>query len=161
MWASIRRPPGRRRCLSRTAPGTEMIRDINNTSVQIFRERGIPFPSTARVNGTISTLVTRIVTQVKRVFERVESEQGRLDLLVNNAFCLGPGPHLGTKFWKQGVSHWSPTFVGLVLESRLFSRSMKGKLRSPTTFSTIKTRYIDCCGQFHGCCFLNLVACYR
>ncbi|CAM9753819.1 unnamed protein product, partial [Choristocarpus tenellus] len=36
------------------------------------------------------------------LFERVESEQGRLDLLVNNAFCLGPGEQLTVKFWEQG-----------------------------------------------------------
>lgn len=42
--------------------------------------------------------------QVKAVFERVESEQGRLDILVNNAFALGAAPQLKTKFWDQGVS---------------------------------------------------------
>lgn len=42
--------------------------------------------------------------QVKAVFERVESEQGRLDILVNNAFALGTAPQLKTKFWDQGVS---------------------------------------------------------
>lgn len=42
--------------------------------------------------------------QVKTLFERVESEQGRLDILVNNAFALGDGDQLKTKFWKQGVS---------------------------------------------------------
>lgn len=41
--------------------------------------------------------------QVKALFERVESEQGRLDILVNNAFALGPGDQLQAKFWTQGV----------------------------------------------------------
>ena len=31
------------------------------------------------------------------------SEQGKLDVLVNNAFTLGPGDQLKTKFWEQGV----------------------------------------------------------
>lgn len=41
---------------------------------------------------------------MKALFDKVESEQGRLDILVNNAFALGPGDQLKTKFWKQGVS---------------------------------------------------------
>ncbi|CAN0075849.1 unnamed protein product [Discosporangium mesarthrocarpum] len=53
-------------------------------------------------------------SQVKALFERVESEQGRLDLLVNNAFCLGPGEQLKTKFWLQGAGAWDPLIdVGL------------------------------------------------
>ncbi|CAN0590536.1 unnamed protein product, partial [Ectocarpus sp. 12 AP-2014] len=50
-----------------------------------------------------SCVVARSV-QVKALFERVESEQGRLDILVNNAFALGPGDQLQAKFWTQGVS---------------------------------------------------------
>ena len=42
--------------------------------------------------------------QVKSLFEKVEAEQGRLDVLVNNVFALGAGPQLKTKFWEQGVS---------------------------------------------------------
>lgn len=45
-----------------------------------------------------------ITLQVKALFEKVQSEQGRLDILVNNAFALGPGAQLKTKFWMQGVS---------------------------------------------------------
>ena len=36
--------------------------------------------------------------------KKVEAEQGRLDVLVNNVFALGAGPQLKTKFWEQGVS---------------------------------------------------------
>lgn len=49
---------------------------------------------------------------MKRVFERVESEQGRLDVLVNNAFSLGPGAQLKTKFWKQGVRNDEGCSIG-------------------------------------------------
>lgn len=48
---------------------------------------------------------------MKRVFDKVEAEQGRLDLLVNNAFRLGPGAQLSTKFWEQGVSTESAMFT--------------------------------------------------
>ncbi|CAN0373913.1 unnamed protein product, partial [Hapterophycus canaliculatus] len=40
--------------------------------------------------------------EVKALFDKVEAEQGRLDILVNNAFALGPGVQLKTKFWEQG-----------------------------------------------------------
>eukprot|EP00903_Cladosiphon_okamuranus_P018046 g16607.t1 len=52
--------------------------------------------------------------QVKALFEKVESEQGRLDILVNNAFALGPGLQLKIKFWKQGADAWDSLMtVGL------------------------------------------------
>eukprot|EP00752_Nemacystus_decipiens_P004175 g3817.t1 len=52
--------------------------------------------------------------QVKALFEKVESEQGRLDILVNNAFALGPGDQLKTKFWRQGADAWDSLMtVGL------------------------------------------------
>jgi dehydrogenase/reductase SDR family protein 1 len=46
--------------------------------------------------------------QVKQLFERVEREQGSLDILVNNAFQIpegGPSKLFG-KFWEQDVGLW-------------------------------------------------------
>ena len=46
--------------------------------------------------------------QVKQLFEQVEKEQGRLDILVNNAFRIpdgGPTKLFG-KFWEQDVAVW-------------------------------------------------------
>ena len=45
---------------------------------------------------------------VKALFDRVEEEQGRLDILVNNVFRIPPGglEKLMGKFWEQGVEAW-------------------------------------------------------
>jgi dehydrogenase/reductase SDR family protein 1 len=42
------------------------------------------------------------------VFDRVRDEQGRLDLLVNNAtsYATDIGPPEDTRFWEQPVTHW-------------------------------------------------------
>lgn len=56
--------------------------------------------------------------EVERLFRRVMEEQGRLDILVNNAW--GGGMHamhgyfFGTPFWKQPVALWDDNYtVGL------------------------------------------------
>lgn len=59
---------------------------------------------------------------MKRLFEKVESEQGRLDVLVNNAFSLGPGLQLKTKFWQQAVGGKK-----LRLEPRVYGVSIIGQ----------------------------------
>jgi NAD(P)-dependent dehydrogenase (short-subunit alcohol dehydrogenase family) len=46
--------------------------------------------------------------QVKQLFERIEQDHGRLDLLVNNVFRVPPGGTSGLfgKFWEVGVDVW-------------------------------------------------------
>ena len=46
--------------------------------------------------------------QVKKLFERIEEEQGRLDLLVNNVFRIPPSGVDGLfgKFWEIGTETW-------------------------------------------------------
>ena len=46
--------------------------------------------------------------EVKALFDRVEEEQGRLDILVNNVFRIPQGglEKLMSKFWQQGVEAW-------------------------------------------------------
>jgi NAD(P)-dependent dehydrogenase (short-subunit alcohol dehydrogenase family) len=51
--------------------------------------------------------------QVSALFEQIQREQGRLDILVNNAFALPedltePGP-----FWEKPVCHWDMVDVGV------------------------------------------------
>jgi NAD(P)-dependent dehydrogenase (short-subunit alcohol dehydrogenase family) len=51
--------------------------------------------------------------QVVALFEQIKNEQGRLDVLVNNAFALPedmtePGP-----FWEKPLSHWDMVDVGV------------------------------------------------
>lgn len=50
---------------------------------------------------------------VARLFERVRSEQGRLDILVNNAFII-PDDLLETRgFWEKPLSNWDMMDVGV------------------------------------------------
>lgn len=51
--------------------------------------------------------------QVARLFERVETEQGRLDLLVNNATFLHPQLVLPGPFWEKSVDMADMLGVGL------------------------------------------------
>jgi NAD(P)-dependent dehydrogenase (short-subunit alcohol dehydrogenase family) len=51
--------------------------------------------------------------QVEGVFERVASEQGRLDVLVNNAFLLSKGFFSGEPFWELTPAEWDMVDVGL------------------------------------------------
>jgi NAD(P)-dependent dehydrogenase (short-subunit alcohol dehydrogenase family) len=44
--------------------------------------------------------------QVAALVERVEREQGRLDVLVNNAFLIPPELTSGRKFWEVQISNW-------------------------------------------------------
>ena len=51
--------------------------------------------------------------QVAALFDQIQREQGRLDILVNNAFALPedltePGP-----FWEKPLSHWDMVDVGV------------------------------------------------
>jgi NAD(P)-dependent dehydrogenase (short-subunit alcohol dehydrogenase family) len=51
--------------------------------------------------------------QVDAAFERIRAEQGRLDLLVNNAWSgyeIGPDPAL--RFWEIEWRHWDLMFTG-------------------------------------------------
>ena len=43
--------------------------------------------------------------QVRALFERVDAEAGRLDVLVNNAFAIPEGRVLG-KFWELPIAQW-------------------------------------------------------
>lgn len=43
---------------------------------------------------------------VQALFARVDSEQGRCDILVNNVFAIPSGELFGTAFWKQPIGFW-------------------------------------------------------
>jgi NAD(P)-dependent dehydrogenase (short-subunit alcohol dehydrogenase family) len=51
--------------------------------------------------------------QAAALFERVRREQGRLDLLVNNAFALTEDLTEPTPFWEKPLSNWQMVDVGV------------------------------------------------
>ncbi|CAN0512346.1 unnamed protein product, partial [Ectocarpus sp. 8 AP-2014] len=88
--------------------------------------------------------------QVKALFERVESEQGRLDILVNNAFALGPGDQLQAKFWTQGADAWDS-----LITVGLRSHYMASCFAAPLMIKSVKDRggkpgLIACVSSFGG-----------
>eukprot|EP00904_Undaria_pinnatifida_P014191 jgi/Undpi1/9902/HiC_scaffold_28.g12356.m1 len=95
---------------------------------------------------------------VKALFERVESEQGKLDVLVNNAFTLGPGDQLKTKFWKQGANAWDP-----LMTVGLRSHYMASCFAAPLIIKSAKDRdrkpgMIACVSSFGGLTYTFNVA---
>ncbi len=44
--------------------------------------------------------------EIQALFERIRSEQGRLDILVNNAFTVPSEPIFDGKFWTHSVTLW-------------------------------------------------------
>ena len=54
--------------------------------------------------------------QVAAVFDRVDAEHGRLDLLVNNVFAIPDGPMYGVPFWEQSIAVWD-TLIDVGLRS--------------------------------------------
>ena len=61
--------------------------------------------------------------QVRAVFDRISDEQGRLDLLVNNAWSgyeIGPDPSL--PFWEIEWRHWDLMFTGGLRATAFASR---------------------------------------
>jgi NAD(P)-dependent dehydrogenase (short-subunit alcohol dehydrogenase family) len=51
--------------------------------------------------------------QVTALFEQVRNEQGRLDVLVNNAFALPEDLTEAGPFWEKPLSHWDMVDVGV------------------------------------------------
>src|SRR5215470_13030172 len=67
-------------------------------------------PGEAKLPGTIGATAA----EVEALFERVGREQGRLDVLVNNAFLIPPELVSGLPFWRTPVSNWDDMIdVGL------------------------------------------------
>ncbi|CBN79894.1 Short-chain dehydrogenase/reductase [Ectocarpus siliculosus] len=96
--------------------------------------------------------------QVKALFERVESEQGRLDILVNNAFALGPGDQLQAKFWTQGADAWDS-----LITVGLRSHYMASCFAAPLMIKSVKDRggkpgLIACVSSFGGLAYSFNVA---
>ncbi|HEV2374434.1 MAG TPA: SDR family NAD(P)-dependent oxidoreductase [Streptosporangiaceae bacterium] len=96
-------------------------------------------PSTLGRPGTIDDTADRVTargghgiavrcdhtddTQVQAVFDRIQAERGRLDLLVNNAWSgyeLSPDPALA--FWEIQWRHWDLMFTGGLRATAFASR---------------------------------------
>jgi dehydrogenase/reductase SDR family protein 1 len=101
-----------------------------NASVSTEKELGGSLESVAAEIASMGGLAIpvqvdhRVDSQVEELFSRIESEQGRLDVLVNNAFQVPSNPHsdvedkglLFRPFWEQPGWFWD-TFMTVGLRS--------------------------------------------
>jgi NAD(P)-dependent dehydrogenase (short-subunit alcohol dehydrogenase family) len=63
--------------------------------------------------GIVAVCDQRTDAEFASVVERVRAEQGRLDILVNNAFLLDPSFFSGLPFWERPLSDWDMVDIGL------------------------------------------------
>lgn len=90
---------------------------------------------------------------VKALFEQVEKEQGRLDILVNNVFRVPPGgpSKLFGKFWEQGVDTWDILHtVGLRSHFVASCHAVPIMLRSRNKNPKMKRPFIAMISSFGG-----------
>lgn len=97
--------------------------------------------------------------EVRALFERVEGEQGRLDLLVNNAW----GGHeafsvaaFGAPFWEQPLDQWEAMFDRGVRNHLLASRIAAPLLIRQRSGLIVTTTYWDRGGYLRGNLFYDL-----
>ena len=60
--------------------------------------------------------ITATTTRSPALFERVKTDQGKLDILVNNVYKIPSPPAWGGGFWDHPVSIWDDQ-VGIGLRS--------------------------------------------
>lgn len=116
------------RLKNRVAVVTGASKGIGKGIAEGLGEAGMTVYVTGRTSGGVSTPLTIEATaasvdafggkgiacqvdhnddaQVKALFERIESEHGRLDILVNNAYQIPNPPAFSGKFWEHPMSIW-------------------------------------------------------
>jgi len=85
-------------------PGYELPGTVGETAQEVDRRGG---------KGVAVQVDHADDAQVAALFDQIRREQGRIDILVNNAFALPedltePGP-----FWEKPLSHWDMVDVGV------------------------------------------------
>jgi len=83
------------RSSSKIDPGATLTVEATAAAVARLGGRGVP-----------CVIDHRNHDEVAELFKRVQVEQGRLDILVNNAYQIPDPPVLGGGFWEHPVSIW-------------------------------------------------------
>jgi dehydrogenase/reductase SDR family protein 1 len=84
--------------------------------------------------GVALTCDHRNDAEVAAVMDRIEHEQGRIDILVNNVFAIPDGPLFNTPFWEQPIEFWDTMhdvglrshYVASVLAAKRMVRARDG-----------------------------------
>jgi dehydrogenase/reductase SDR family protein 1 len=86
---------------SRGQSGADLPGTIDQTAEELTAEGG---------RGVAVQCDHRHDAEVEALFERVQRDEARLDLLVNNAFIIPPELTSGKKFWEVPLSNWDDMF---------------------------------------------------
>ncbi|MGB9224979.1 SDR family NAD(P)-dependent oxidoreductase, partial [Mycobacterium sp.] len=86
------------------APEHELPGTIGETATEVTRRGG---------TGIAVQVDHAVDNQVAALFDRIRVEQGRLDILVNNAFALPEDLTDAKPFWEKPLSNWEMVDVGV------------------------------------------------
>jgi NAD(P)-dependent dehydrogenase (short-subunit alcohol dehydrogenase family) len=104
-----------------TAGRHELPGTVGETAAEVTRRGG---------RGVAVQVDHAVDDQVTAMFDRVRTEQGRLDILVNNAFALPDDLTDAKPFWEKPLSNWEMVNVGVrsnFTAARLAARIMVPK----------------------------------
>ena len=87
-----------------TAGRHELPGTVGETAAEVTRRGG---------RGVAVQVDHAVDNQVTALFDRVRTEQGRLDILVNNAFALPDDLTDAKPFWEKPLSNWEMVDVGV------------------------------------------------
>jgi NAD(P)-dependent dehydrogenase (short-subunit alcohol dehydrogenase family) len=132
---------------ARTLPGT-----IGETAEQVSAEGG---------RGVAVACDHRRDEEVEALFERVRRDEGRLDVLVNNAFLIPPELTSGRNFWEVPISNWDDmigvgtrsAFVASAFAARLMVERRRGLIANISSSGAVKYAWHVCYGV--GKCALD------
>jgi len=86
-------------------PGTHVLPgSVGETAAEVSRRGG---------KGIAVRVDHAQEADVARLFEQVDREQGRLDILVNNAIAYPPDLTNGKPFWEKPLTDWEMIDIGL------------------------------------------------
>jgi NAD(P)-dependent dehydrogenase (short-subunit alcohol dehydrogenase family) len=131
----------------RSLPGT-----IGATAEQVSAEGG---------RGVAVACDHRRDEEVEALFARVRRDEGRLDVLVNNAFLIPPELTSGRKFWEVPLSNWDDmidvgtrsAFVASAFAARLMVERRRGLIANISSSGAARYAWHVCYGV--GKCALD------
>jgi NAD(P)-dependent dehydrogenase (short-subunit alcohol dehydrogenase family) len=132
---------------TRGLPGT-----VGETAEQVSAEGG---------RGVAVACDHRRDEEVEALFDRVRRDEGRLDVLVNNAFLIPAELTSGRKFWEVPLSNWDDmidvgtrsAFVASAFAARVMVEQRRGLIANISSSGAVKYAWHVCYGV--GKCALD------
>ncbi|MBA4493964.1 SDR family NAD(P)-dependent oxidoreductase [Paenactinomyces guangxiensis] len=119
---------------------------IEETAELVTSRGGTGIP--VRVDHTVDE-------EVRALFERIQNEQGHLDLVVNNAWGGNELPIVSAPFWELSMDHWRNMFTAGVRSHIVTSKYAAPLMISQKQGLIIHTSFYDN-GKYNGHLFYDL-----